>query len=108
MASAAASAIGRTEDFLGISGVLLRRFLIAGQKLPAESLAISPGNGNTQSRQAANAVITDPPKDWRQEWNEDVAKKWLGFLNTYRTMCVAPEPEFRRLIQDIQTLDFAA
>jgi len=32
----------------------------------------------------------------------------LPFLNTYRTMCVAPEAEFRQLLQDIRTLDFAA
>jgi len=33
---------------------------------------------------------------------------WLPFLNTYRTMCVAPEPEFRQLLQDIRTLDLVA
>ena len=32
----------------------------------------------------------------------------LPFLNTYRTMCGAPEPEFRQLLQDIRTLDLAA
>jgi len=33
---------------------------------------------------------------------------WLPFLNTYRTMCVAPEPDFRRLLEDIRELQIAA
>ncbi|MGR3387309.1 MAG: hypothetical protein ACU0DB_10060, partial [Paracoccus sp. (in: a-proteobacteria)] len=34
--------------------------------------------------------------------------KWLPFLNTFRTMCVAPEPDFRRLLEDIRELQIAA
>ena len=33
---------------------------------------------------------------------------WLRFLDTYRTMCVAPRPEFRQVLQNIRTLDLAA
>ena len=33
---------------------------------------------------------------------------WLPFLNTYRTMCVAPEPEFRRVLEDARGFRFAA
>jgi hypothetical protein len=38
------------------------------------------------------------------------AKKeiWLPFLNTYRTMCIAPESGFRRLLQDVRSFDTAA
>lgn len=36
------------------------------------------------------------------------SENWLPFLNTYRTMCVAPEAEFRQLLRDIRTLDLAA
>lgn len=39
---------------------------------------------------------------------EIVMSAWLPFLNAYRTMCGAPEPEFRQLLQDIRTLDLAA
>jgi hypothetical protein len=33
---------------------------------------------------------------------------WLRFLDTYRTMCVTPEPEFRQLLQEIRSFDLAA
>ena len=33
---------------------------------------------------------------------------WLPFLNTYRTMCVEPEPEFRRVLEDARGFRFAA
>lgn len=33
---------------------------------------------------------------------------WLPFLNTYRTMCLAPQPDFLRILQDIRDLRLAA
>jgi hypothetical protein len=33
---------------------------------------------------------------------------WRPFLDTYRTMCLAPEPAFRRILEDVQELRFAA
>jgi hypothetical protein len=33
---------------------------------------------------------------------------WLPFLDTYRTMCHAPEPAFRQILEDIRELQFAA
>jgi hypothetical protein len=33
---------------------------------------------------------------------------WLRFLNTYRTMCRAPDPNFRRVLEDIRELALAA
>jgi hypothetical protein len=32
---------------------------------------------------------------------------WLPFLDTYRTMCRAPEPAFRRTLEGIRELRFA-
>jgi hypothetical protein len=32
---------------------------------------------------------------------------WLPFLDTYRTMCVAPEPAFRQILEDIRVGPFA-
>ena len=33
---------------------------------------------------------------------------WLPFLSTYRTMCLAPDPGFRRVLGEIQELRLAA
>jgi hypothetical protein len=33
---------------------------------------------------------------------------WLPFLDTYRTMCLAPQPEFRRLLEQAGDLPIAA
>jgi len=33
---------------------------------------------------------------------------WLPFLNTYRTMCGAPAPAFRQILEDIWEPRFAA
>jgi hypothetical protein len=29
---------------------------------------------------------------------------WLPFLDTYRTMCIAPQPEFRGLLEQVRDL----
>jgi hypothetical protein len=34
--------------------------------------------------------------------------EWLPFLDTYRTMCLAPEPAFKRILEDVRDLRFAA
>jgi hypothetical protein len=33
---------------------------------------------------------------------------WLPFLNTYRTMCIAPEPAFKRVLENIRQFQLAA
>jgi hypothetical protein len=33
---------------------------------------------------------------------------WLPFLNTYRTMCLAPQPDFRRVLENVQAMQLAA
>ncbi len=33
---------------------------------------------------------------------------WLPFLDTYRTMCLAPQPDFRRLLEDVLAFQLAA
>ena len=30
--------------------------------------------------------------------------RWLGFLDTYRTMCIAPSSDFRRVLEDVREL----
>jgi exonuclease III len=38
----------------------------------------------------------------------DAPQIWLLFLDTYRTMCLAPQPEFRRLLEQARDLPIAA
>jgi len=33
---------------------------------------------------------------------------WLPFLDTYRTLCVAPEPDFLRVLEEIRGMRRAA
>jgi hypothetical protein len=33
---------------------------------------------------------------------------WLPFLDTYRTMCLVPQPEFRRVLDEIREMRMAA
>src|SRR5262245_21510451 len=35
------------------------------------------------------------------------ATGWLPFLDTYRTMCFAPDPAFRRVLEEIRELRLA-
>jgi hypothetical protein len=36
-----------------------------------------------------------------QKKGKGIGINWLPFLNTYRTMCLAPEPPFRRVLEEI-------
>src|SRR5262249_19325783 len=33
---------------------------------------------------------------------------WLPFLDTYRTMCLAPQPEFRDVLEHVRSMQLAA
>jgi hypothetical protein len=33
---------------------------------------------------------------------------WLPFLNTYRTMCLAPAPDFRLVLDEVRYVRLAA
>ena len=33
---------------------------------------------------------------------------WLPFLDTYRTMCLAPQPDFRRVLENVRAMQLAA
>lgn len=41
-------------------------------------------------------------------WGAVEGDDTLAFLDTFRTMCLAPEPDFRRLLETIQDLKLAA
>jgi hypothetical protein len=36
------------------------------------------------------------------------SKIWLPFLDTYRTMCLAPQPDFRRVLAGVLAMELAA
>lgn len=37
-----------------------------------------------------------------------LAEDWLPFLKTYRTICVAPSADFRRMLEDVREFGLAA
>jgi hypothetical protein len=37
-----------------------------------------------------------------------VFNNWLPFLDTYRTMCLAPQPDFRRVLENVLAMELAA
>jgi hypothetical protein len=39
---------------------------------------------------------------------KDTRIDWLPFLDTYRTMCLAPQPEFRQLLEQARDVPIAA
>jgi len=55
---------------------------------------------------ASESDLTDFRHLWRKR--QHTGASWLGFLNSYRTMCLAPTPEFRRVLEEIQGLPLAA
>ena len=68
----------------------------------------APAFGSSELRLTAKQGLF--PAAWPRHAMKRLLRRgrWLTFLNTYRTMCVAPEPEFRRLLEKIRHLDLAA
>ena len=54
--------------------------------------------------------MTDKTVDRVLQQKEEKVNRinWLPFLDTYRTMCSVPEPAFRRILEEIRELRFAA
>ena len=52
------------------------------------------------------ATLRYSPIDMFVDLNQ--RKKWLPFLNTYRTMCLAPRPGFRRILEEVREMRVAA
>jgi len=63
-------------------------------------LALTLGNklGKRRNKHGKAAALL------RLEDNRRAVRPLLPFLNTYRTMCRAPEPSFRRTLEDIREL----
>jgi hypothetical protein len=43
---------------------------------------------------------------WRRSRKNRYA--WLPFLDTHRTMCLAPQPDFRRVLAGVLAMELAA
>jgi len=76
---------------------LQRRLIEALSDLDAEDRIASFTGATTSDRREA----------LKRAFNADPAEERLPFLDTYRTMCVAPEPEFRRLLEGVRDLALA-
>ena len=44
---------------------------------------------------------------WRKGTRQK-SEKWYPFLDTYRTLCLAPEPDFERILTEIRSLTAVA
>jgi hypothetical protein len=63
------------------------------------SSSFSPPNAGGSRANPRDLFFTRPTH--AREWTA-----WLPFLDTYRTMCRAPEPAFRQVLEDIRELRF--
>jgi hypothetical protein len=53
------------------------------------------------------ADLTVPYEDGAES-EPIIVLQWLPFLRTYRTMCLAPEPGFRQMLEEIRETRLAA
>jgi hypothetical protein len=65
-------------------------------------LALLDASGWVDSATPAQPSAADQSQD-----RLSAQKIWLPFLDAYRTMCVAPQPEFRRLLEGIREMKLA-
>ena len=65
---------------------------------------ISETTARSACQEAADTDHSPQLENWPEKWPEN----WLPFLNTYRTMCLAPQPEFRRLLEKMHEMLLAA
>jgi hypothetical protein len=56
----------------------------------------------------AETALTHAKKKAAGDVANGFSQIWLPFLDTYRTMCLAPQPEFRRLLEQARDLPIAA
>ena len=61
------------------------------------------GDKTVQEIASKHKVHPNQVSTWKRQ-----AIEGLPFLNTYRTMCVAPKPEFRRILEEIRDMRLAA
>jgi hypothetical protein len=60
------------------------------------------------SRVYRSSKITEIYEPLSQQYQRLDIKIWLPFLKTYRTICLAPSADFRRMLEDVRELGLAA
>jgi hypothetical protein len=88
---------GSTLSGLGHQPRVLHRYhRLRRETLQQRNLLIGEGANFLAFLRRSEFLIFGPPQIW------------LPFLDTYRTMCLAPQPEFRRLLEQARELPIAA
>jgi hypothetical protein len=72
----------------------------------ASAIGVTSLNGSTVNAASRSAEVGAGTNESSLSHRDETA--WLPFLDTYRTMCHAPEPAFRRILEEIRGLHFAA
>ncbi len=71
--------------------------VLRAESCPSRTLAPRPG-GRADRYSVSQIHETSGP----------AVTGWLPFVDTYGTMCTAPEPDFKRVLEEIQRLSPAA
>jgi hypothetical protein len=101
----------RPSDYTPAQGARFEVHIEKGRSLHGEDAKPFEARLDIRERKTAwsngNMDVQPPPptvKDARHHCGRD-RTAWLPFLNTYRTMCLAPEPPFRRILEEIRMWD---
>jgi len=87
----------------------LQRFLPCGtDPRIARADPTKPTDPPASTLGAKDHAALPSEKRYGRNMTAETRRIWLGFLNHYRTMCLAPQPDFRRLLELIQGIQLAA
>src|SRR5262245_43394006 len=92
----------RRQELVGRCGALLPLFRLVGVPCIAALRRVESLPRHRGDRPKLNFKLMGPVR------SRSGAAEWLPFLDTYRTMCLAPEPALRRIFEDIRELRLAA
>jgi hypothetical protein len=56
----------------------------------------------------AESVVAERHRKATRMTCNRLSENWLPFLDTYRTMCLAPQPDFRRVLAGVLAMELAA
>ena len=56
----------------------------------------------------AETAAIDAKRKAAGEVSNGLSKNWLPFVDTYRTLCLAPDPQLKRVFEEIRNFDMAA
>src|SRR5262252_7166977 len=85
----------RRQELVGRCGALLPLFRLVGVPCIATLWRVESLPRHRGDRPKLNFKIMGPVR------SRSGTSEWLPFLNTYRTMCLAPQGSFRRLLEEM-------